>query len=67
MRTIVTRRELDDLAGKVGLQVHRECGGFRVVKDGKNIFPDCGVCPVATKVDCLIFLKGVFFGRMNDG
>lgn len=66
MKTVVTRKELDDLAGPVGLQVHKECGGYRLVKGGRNIFPDSGVCPVVTKRECLTFLKGVHFGRKGD-
>ena len=63
MRKIVTRKELDEWAHSVGLSVHHECGGYRVVQGTKNIFPDCGICPVTTKRDCLIFLRGVLFGR----
>jgi len=63
MKEIISRGELDTLASGVGLQVHRECGGYRLVMGGRNVFPDCGVCPVTTKRELLIFLKGMIFGR----
>lgn len=66
MRKVVTRKELDTLAEPVGLQVHKECGGYRLVKDvsgvRSDIFPDSGICPVATKRECLLFLKGAYYG-----
>ena len=66
----VTRGELDEAAEAVGMWIQHDCGGFRVVKDNRDgghsyIFPNGGVCPTATKKECLIFLKGVATG-WND-
>lgn len=57
----ISRKELDDIADSIGLRVHKECGGYRIVKDGRDIFPSDGICPVTTKRECLAFLKGCVF------
>jgi len=65
MKKAISRKELDTLAEPVGLQVHKECGGYRLVKDvggvRSDVFPDSGICPVATKRECLLFLKGAYY------
>ncbi len=54
----VKRKEIDELAKRFGFIIHKECGGYRIVKDNKDIFPNIGICPVTTKRECLTFLKG---------
>ena len=59
----VTRQELDDLARSLGLLIHHDGGGFRAVRQDRGyVFPDGGICPTATKRECMTFLKGVRFG-----
>lgn len=60
MKTRISRAEIDELASKLGLFVHRECGGFRIM-DGKNknIYPNNGICPVTSLRECYTFLLGV--------
>jgi hypothetical protein len=36
-------------------------------KEGHNIFPENGICPVTTKRECLIFLNGVLFANKHQG
>lgn len=28
------------------------------MKDGRDVFPNAGICPVASKRECMIFLLG---------
>lgn len=58
---MIKRKELDELAQAAGLEIHHECGGFRIQAGGRNVFPDGLVCPVTTKRECWIFLMGVAF------
>lgn len=68
--TRTTAKELYELAYKAGLSIQHDCGGYRVVaKQGRPcnsyVFPDTGICPTATKRECLIFLKGWIAGRVD--
>ena len=57
--------ELRSKAHVLGLEIQHDCGGYRVVSDGngRNIFPDGGICPTATKKECSIFLLGYIAGK----
>lgn len=60
MKTMkVTMLDLDSLADKLGCTIQHDCGGFRVTRRGRNLFPANGVCPTASKRDCFLFLKDV--------
>lgn len=63
MRSRVRRAELDELAAKVGMEIQKDCSGFRVVKGSRYAFPDGGTCPTATARECYIFLRGVLEGK----
>ena len=65
--TRITTKELNDTAERLGLAIHHECGGFRVVapcgSGYRNICPEGGICPVTTKRFCITFLQGVAYGE----
>lgn len=54
-------------ARSLGMEVQHDCGGFRLtVTSGagwRYVFPDGGICPTATKRECMTFLKGVKYGQ----
>ncbi len=56
-------KELGILAASVGLKVHKECGGYRLrIDGGHDVFPNNGICPVTTRRECLVFIKGLLEG-----
>lgn len=60
MKSHVSVFEIEALADKCNLAIQHDCGGFRVVTKGlRYVFPDSGICPTATKRECLHFLMGV--------
>ena len=70
MKTKITYKELHEAASQAGLHIQHDCGGYRLVAEqgrpsNSYVFPDGGVCPTATKRECLIFLKGWNAGRRD--
>ena len=61
MKQRIRRAELDEKALKAGLTVQHDCGGYRLVRDDRMIFPDTGICSTATARECIIFLLGVLW------
>lgn len=59
--------ELMEAAEELGFCIQHDCGGYRVTEAQgggyRYIFPDGGVCPTATKSECMIFLHGVKYER----
>jgi hypothetical protein len=58
MGQTIRREELDSTAAEAGFRIQAECGGFRIMKDGRDVFPNAGICPVASKRECMVFLLG---------
>jgi len=62
MSTRVRTSELCDLANSLGMGIQHDCGGYRVVRQEglgyQYVYPDGGICPTATKRQCLAFLMG---------
>jgi len=53
----------------MGLRVHRECGGFRLVRDDDDggvadVFPSCGVCRVVPLDKIVCFLRGYAYAKV---
>ena len=63
MRQMVKRHELDKASHRHGLAVQHDCGGYRLVKGTEYVFPSSGICPTATKRECMLFLEGCEFSR----
>lgn len=56
-------KDVRSYAELMGLRVHRECGGFRLVRDDDDggvadIFPNYGVCRVVPLNHIVCFLRG---------
>jgi len=58
MPSRVSSADLATAAAYVGLDVQHDCGGYRIVKDGRNIFPSEGTCPTDTRRACMAFVLG---------
>lgn len=68
MKHRITNQELEQTANRAGLSTQHDCGGFRLVRallrgGWEYVFPSTGICPTATKRECMIFLKGYMAGR----
>jgi hypothetical protein len=63
MKSRIRRTELDQLAEKLGLSIQHDCGGFRVTKAGRYLFPGSGICPTATARECYTFMQGIELER----
>lgn len=59
MKSKIAYQEITDLATELDLTIQHDCGGYRVVKGNSNLFPNTGICPTATKRECLYFLLGM--------
>lgn len=54
----ITKSELEKAASVNGLALRFDCGGCRVIHDGRDIFPDRGICPTVTRREALHFITG---------
>ena len=55
---MIKTKELYDKARSLDLEIQHDCGGYRIVKDGRSLFPEGGICPTATRRGCMIWLVG---------
>jgi hypothetical protein len=58
MRKNITQKELYDKALILDLEIQHDCGGYRIIQSGHSLFPEGGICPTATRRDCMIWLEG---------
>jgi len=64
-------KELQELVDKAGLMIQHDCGGYRVCRqlEGSSgyqyLFPADGICPIATKRECVVFVKGLLIGKQG--
>lgn len=61
----ISASEIEDLARQSNVTIQHDCGGYRVVKDGRTLFPDGMVCPTAPKREIRAFLKGFMFQQKD--
>ena len=58
----VTTFELEQYASYLNLVVQHDCGGYRIARleNGgyRYLHPDTGICPTATRNECMTFLRG---------
>jgi hypothetical protein len=56
------RISINDLRRKAhiyGLSIQHECGGFRLIKDHADVYPDSGICRVVPLRELAIFIDGI--------
>jgi hypothetical protein len=59
-------QQLYDKARSLDVDIQHDCGGYRIVKGGRSLFPEGGICPTATRRDCMIWLTGFWWGRKEE-
>lgn len=70
MKRRITLVEFERAARAAGMGIQHDCAGFRLVRSSPGggweyVYPNGGICPTATKRECMVFLEGYQKGKRD--